>query len=440
MDTNYIPLPAGTSLRSRYTIKRLLGKGGMGAVYLADDKNLHIQVAIKESFADTKEFQDAFKREAQILSKLTHRAFPRCFGAFSEGSRQFLVMEFIPGDNLSTLLKRNGRPFEYTRVLKWAEHLLDALVYIHTAQPPVIHRDIKPDNLKLTPQDQIILLDFGLAKGATGETSQSVPACTDKYAPLEQLTGQRTDARSDLYSLAVSIYHLLTGVIPPNALERYYATTSGQPDPLWPAIKINPQIPVEVSKALTQAMSLDSDGRFLSATAFLNALCNTSTNGGQTETHIPVPPRKIVIPVRNEPLDAASHNQPAASSFPVTENWPTELSTIVRPEPLPIPPSHPVQHFFGTIWGYRLGERIQINRCDHFALAPDGKTIVATHDFIKPLYGGFYFSEEEDKDSVTVYDLSTRQVKATLKIKSGAGSVAFSPDGKENSCDRRTSL
>ena len=121
--------------------------------------------------------------------------------------------------------------------MTWADQLLDALDYLHTQDPQIVHRDIKPQNLKLTSRGQIILLDFGLAKGQAGEisrvtTAASIFGYTPNYAPLEQIQGLGTDTRSDLYSLGATLYHLMTGVKPPDALTRAAALVNGQPDPL----------------------------------------------------------------------------------------------------------------------------------------------------------------------------------------------------------------
>src|SRR5678815_2827340 len=154
-------------------------------------------------------------------------------------------MQFIPGDDLSEMMARKRGPFPANQVLTWADQLLDALDYLHTQDPQIIHRDIKPQNLKLTSRGQIILLDFGLAKGQGGgvsvvTTSASIFGYTPNYAPLEQIQGLGTDARSDIYALSATLYHLMTGVKPPDALSRAAALVNGQPDPLQPASVANP--------------------------------------------------------------------------------------------------------------------------------------------------------------------------------------------------------
>jgi serine/threonine protein kinase len=259
-------LASDTLLQNRYLVVRPIGKGGMGAVYLAKDQRLRSTVALKETFFEDESLRKAFEREAALLANLRHPALPRVIDHFTEDKGQFLVMEFIPGEDLEEMLKARGGAFPPSEVLGWADQLLDALDYLHTQEPPIIHRDIKPQNLKLTARGQIILLDFGLAKGSAGEMSQvagsgSILGYTPTYAPLEQIHGTGTDPRSDLYSLAATLYHLITGATPPDALSRASAVIGGQPDPLRPAHEINTQVPTAVSAALAHAMALHSEQR-----------------------------------------------------------------------------------------------------------------------------------------------------------------------------------
>jgi eukaryotic-like serine/threonine-protein kinase len=257
-------------LQNRYLILRPIGKGGMGAVYLARDERLGNTIALKETFFEDEPLRKAFEREARLLASLRHPALPRVIDHFAENGGQFLVMEFIPGDDLEEMFRERGGPFPLSDVLKWGDQLLDALDYLHTQEPPIIHRDIKPQNLKLAARGQIILLDFGLAKGsAAGMTRAGAPASifgyTPTYAPLEQIHGTGTDPRSDLYSLAATLYHLLTAVTPPDALARASAVIGGRPDPLRPAEEMNPQVSSAVGAVLQQAMALHAEQRPASA-------------------------------------------------------------------------------------------------------------------------------------------------------------------------------
>jgi eukaryotic-like serine/threonine-protein kinase len=270
-------LTPDTVLQGRYRIVRQLGQGGMGAVYEAVDERLDTTVALKETLFTDERLRRQFEREARLLARLHHPALPRVSDHFSEGDGQFLVMQYIAGDDLAEMMTKRQGPFPATQVLTWADQLLDALDYLHTQEPQIIHRDIKPQNLKLTSRGQIILLDFGLAKGQAGDVSRATTAAsifgyTPNYAPLEQIQGLGTDTRSDLYSLAATLYHLLTAVKPPDALTRAAALVNGQPDPLLPASKANPSIGTEADEVLKQAMAQNREQRFTTAADMRKAL------------------------------------------------------------------------------------------------------------------------------------------------------------------------
>jgi serine/threonine protein kinase len=249
----------------------------MGAVYEAIDERLDSTIALKETFFADERLRKQFEREARLLARMHHPALPRVSDHFAEGDGQFLVMHFIAGDDLAEMIAKRRGPFPTQEVLTWADQLLDALDYLHTHDPQIVHRDIKPQNLKLTPRGQIILLDFGLAKGQSGEisrvtTSASIYGYTPNYAPLEQIQGLGTDARSDIYALGATLYHLMTGVKPPDALTRAAAIVNGQPEPLKPAHQINSSIPAGLAAVLRKAMAQNRDQRYASAAEMRRAL------------------------------------------------------------------------------------------------------------------------------------------------------------------------
>ncbi|HVE58923.1 MAG TPA: serine/threonine-protein kinase, partial [Pyrinomonadaceae bacterium] len=259
-------IEAGTVLQNRYRVEKQIGQGGMGAVFVATDERFGSTVAIKETFFTDEKFRKAFEREARLLNSLRHPALPRVSDHFIDGNGQFLVMEFIDGDDLSEQLESEGKVFSVEEVLGWADQLLDALEFLHTQEMPVIHRDIKPQNLKLTSRGQIILLDFGLAKGnitnaESATAAKSVFGYSRNYASIEQIQGSGTDPRSDLYSLAATLYHLLTGIPPADALTRAMNVLSDKPDPLIEANRIRPEIPAGVSRVLLEAMALNAEQR-----------------------------------------------------------------------------------------------------------------------------------------------------------------------------------
>lgn len=270
-------LAPDTVLQGRYRIVRQLGQGGMGAVYEAVDLRLDTVVALKETLFSDERLRKQFEREARLLARLHHQALPRVSDHFTEGDGQFLVMQFVPGEDLFEMQTRRGTAFAQQDVLRWADQLCDALDYLHTQEPQIIHRDIKPQNLKLTQRGQVVLLDFGLAKGSGGQmsvvtTSASIFGYTPNYAPLEQVQGLGTDPRSDIYSLAATLYHLLTNVKPPDALSRAAAIVNGMPDPLAPAETVSAQVGRSIARVLDKAMSQKRDDRYESAAELREAL------------------------------------------------------------------------------------------------------------------------------------------------------------------------
>jgi hypothetical protein len=258
----------------------------MGAVYEAADTRLSRNVALKETLVETDDLRRAFEREARLLANLRHPALPKVLDHFSEGTGLFLVMEFIPGDDLGVMLERRERPFTPGEVLGFADQLLGALEYLHGLKPPVLHRDIKPQNLKLISQTHIVLLDFGLAKGSAGQMtpagSESLLGFSPTYSPLEQMQGTGTDGRSDIYSLGATLYHLLTNVKPPDALSRATAVVNGQHDPLRPAHELNGEVSASISTALMRAMALNRDHRPQTASEMRGELNNTSPRAAST--------------------------------------------------------------------------------------------------------------------------------------------------------------
>jgi formylglycine-generating enzyme required for sulfatase activity/serine/threonine protein kinase len=255
-------LAPNTILQNRYRIVRELGHGGMGTVYEAIDQRVSCIVALKETLVGrNSEARSAFEHEAALLANLRHPVLPKVMDYFSEGDGEFLVMEYIAGHDLAELMKLRGGPFLESEVLKWADQILKLLEYLHFKQPPILHRDIKPANLKVTRDGEVFLLDFGLAKGTTGqmstvETSKSIVGYTPAYAPLEQIHGLGTDPRSDLYSLGATLYHLLTGQPPANAPARYAALEDEKPDPLVPAHELNPVVSPSVSQLIAAAVAV----------------------------------------------------------------------------------------------------------------------------------------------------------------------------------------
>ena len=272
------PLPADTVLQNRYRIVRQLGRGGMGAVYEAEDQRLGISVALKETLSSEVAMRKQFEHEARLLASMQHSALPRVSDHFVEGNRAFLVMQFIGGVDLARIIAQQPGPLPREQVIAWADQLLDALIYLHSRDRQVIHRDIKPHNLKLTATGQIALLDFGLARAQSSQasdvsitSSKAFFGYTRHYAPIEQIQDQRTDPRTDIYALGATLYHLLTGIKPPDAMVRATALANSEPDPLRPANKVHEAVGPEIAAILNKAMAQKAEHRYASANEFREA-------------------------------------------------------------------------------------------------------------------------------------------------------------------------
>lgn len=255
----------------------------MGSIYLAEDNRLPGRVcAVKEIRQDPDiptdtraQGREQFYREASVLARLDHPNLPKVSDYFTEGEHDFLVMDFVPGEDLKSLMdkaRKVGKQLPVEDVLRWALQLADALDYLHRQQPPVIHRDIKPSNLKLTPSGLIKLVDFGLVKQMVpGEMTITViqGRGTAYYTPLEQYGGDtgHTDIRSDVYAFGATLYHLLTGHPPPEAKRRFL-----QPESLRPIREFNPEVDLSVEEAILWAMELHPDERPPDVQAFRQAL------------------------------------------------------------------------------------------------------------------------------------------------------------------------
>ncbi len=277
------PLKTGETLRGRYRIRRVIGQGGMGCIYLADDLRLEgRQCALKEVEHDKtlsqnliKEARDQFLREATVLARLDHPNLPKVSDFFSINQNDYLIMDYVPGKDLRTLMlehREKGDFIAENEVLNWANQLADALVYLHRQNPPILHRDIKPSNLKITPSGLLKLVDFGLVKVlAPGEVTITIlqGQGTALYTPLEQYGGDigHTDARSDVYSFAATLYHLLTSKPPADARQRFIS-----PAVLEPIRQINPLVSSKTEKAILWGMALHPDDRPESVEAFREAL------------------------------------------------------------------------------------------------------------------------------------------------------------------------
>ena len=266
------PVKSGRTLRERYVVTKVIGRGGMGSIYLAEDNRLSGRIcAIKEVYQASNlpeevraQGRDQFYREASVLAQLDHPNLPKVSDFFTEDERDYLVMDYVPGDDLKSLMdqaRRKSKFLSVSDVLGWAVQIADALEFMHGQDTPVIHRDIKPSNLKLTPNGIIKLVDFGLVKQMVPD-EMTVTVIqgrgTATYTPLEQYGGDtgHTDPRSDVYAFGATLYHLLTNQPPLEAKQRFL-----RPHGLKRPKELNPEIDSALDEAIVWAMALHPDDR-----------------------------------------------------------------------------------------------------------------------------------------------------------------------------------
>lgn len=282
-------------LKERYRILEILGQGGMGAVYIARDENLGVEVAVKENFFTSDEYSRQFRREATILATMRHPNLPRVSDHFEiEEQGQYMVMDYIEGEDLRQRMDRLG-PIPDEEVIVIGAAICDALQYLHTRQPPILHRDIKPGNIKINPQGAVYLVDFGLAKIVKGTqaTTTGARAMTPGYSSPEQYGTARTDERSDIYSLGATLYAALTNTIPEDGLAR----AMEQAD-LTPVRKRNPKVSRRLAMVIEKSLEVHPEDRYQTADEFKLDLLQASTSTKQLqyteEMTVPPPPPEVI--------------------------------------------------------------------------------------------------------------------------------------------------
>ncbi|MGE5251269.1 MAG: serine/threonine-protein kinase, partial [Bacteroidota bacterium] len=284
----------------------------MGSVYNAMDETLGILVAVKENLFTTEDAARQFRLEAIILANLRHPNLPRVTDHFTiDGQGQYLVMDYIEGEDLRERMERLGVVPEDDVIVIGAA-MCDALTYLHSRMPPILHRDIKPGNVKIAPNGHIVLLDFGLAKVVQGDqpTTVGARAMTPGYSPPEQYGTARTDARSDIYSLGATLYAAASGVIPEDGLAR--AMENAQLSPLR---KRNPNTSRRFGLVIEKAMAVDPSDRFQTAEDFKRALL-----ASKSKTQQPVGAYTVTPP-------------PLVSGEPVSEETGMELMKLAPSGP-----------------------------------------------------------------------------------------------------------
>jgi serine/threonine-protein kinase len=267
----------GQVLKGRYRIQSILGEGGMGTIYLAQDLLMDRPRAIKELYPDPVADEAKlyatrlqFKREAEALSRLRHKSLPHVSDYFSIDENDYLVMDYIAGQSLADILGQKKRPTERL-VYSWLKQILDAMAYCH--EHHVLHRDIKPANIILTPEGQVMLVDFGLVKMHDPHNPHTATIVrglgTPEYTPLEQYDASmgHTDERTDIYALGATLYHLLTGHCPQPVLQRIL-----KPDTQPPIHQLNPKISPWMTQFVRKAMAIRPENRFQNVKAMRSAL------------------------------------------------------------------------------------------------------------------------------------------------------------------------
>lgn len=281
-------LPLGTMIRKRYAVVGIVGRGGLGTVYRVEDSLFDKKTvyAVKELVDQSRGARKQFSQEAKWLQALNHPHIPKVHEYFEWESRAYLVMDFIEGENLEQKLTHmGGRPLEEEEVLRWILPICDALNYLHRREPPILHRDVKPANIIVSPAEHPVLVDLGIAKehlpGANRTATFIRKAGTEGYAPPEQyIANGQTGPWSDVYALGATLYELLTGCLPPTAVERVALETT-----LLPPKTLNTAISAHVSNAIVSALALRPNDRFQYVADFASALLGPDPSPARHATH-----------------------------------------------------------------------------------------------------------------------------------------------------------
>jgi serine/threonine protein kinase len=308
-------LTAGSLLSGRYRIVQLMGEGGFGAVYRATDERFQgaRDVAIKEmsdaklNSSERELALEDFRREANLLVQLSHPNLPHVSDFFEEDGKAYLVMEFIEGKTLEQEQEDSQGPLDDTLVMGWALQLCDVLSYLHNRPQPIIFRDIKPSNVMVTIDNQLKLIDFGIARVFKASATRDTALLGSQgYAPLEQYGRGQSDPRSDIYALGATLYQMLTGSVPADAPSRRI-----NPEVFVRPRQLNPRISEAHEEIILTAMEQDPAERFQSIDAMRNAiLAEGAQSPGKRSSGAPVTSPYITQNIPPEPTSQSSEPVP----------------------------------------------------------------------------------------------------------------------------------
>jgi len=318
------PLSEGHLLDNRYRVSKVLGVGGMGRVYLSNDTRLaNRPVAVKEmilgdGIAEKKAIED-FTREATVLARLSHPGIPTLIDHFAENSRHYMVMEFVAGGDLEKIIQQSGGKLGEDRTLRWARQILSVLEFLHSQNPPIVYRDLKPGNIMIDKEGRAMLIDFGIARFLP-KGGRATQVGSPGYAPPEQYVGN-VEPRSDLYSLAATMHHLLTGRDP--ALEAPFSFP--------PVNQLAREVSSATAAAVDRALNLEIAQRFPSARAMQDALPEPAPENRAQNGHASSSIGTMQTVVLSSPI-----SQPPRGVRP---SPPTPRSITATPRAVPTPSS-----------------------------------------------------------------------------------------------------
>lgn len=359
-----LSLEPGTLLDGRYVVGTLINRGGFGAVYCGIDTGESNQpCAIKETYDVTPSARRQALTEASILFTVRSKHLPQIYDAFGANGRFYLVMQLIEGENLLQLLKTRGRPCSEEEVIAWLLPIMQVLQELHSRTPAVIHRDIKPGNIILTPDQMAVLVDFGLTKlyDPDSNTQTMIKAVTEGFSPVEQYVG-KTSPQSDIYSMAATMYFLLTMKPPPLSVNRS----------LWDELVaphvLNPAVSPKVERILLKALAVNADQRYQSMQAFIQALQEPAFTAHSDPTIVATS------------VQAAS-NITRSAGLSTPPGPPMNMQAVLPPPPPP-PSAPPAYHASGAA-SYALSSSYVS------AMPPPGYVLVPQSVLVAPLPSSF---------------------------------------------------